>query len=154
MLLIDGNNVIGQRVGWHRDKAGARRRLLTELARAGKAGSGRYAVVFDGAPDPGFPDGSRFEGVKVYYARSGSDADHRILELIEGMRDRQGLIVVTSDRGLTAKVRVSGIKVMKSGVFRRQLEDWLADHASTEDQPDDRGLSEWMRYFGVSEEDD
>jgi chloramphenicol 3-O-phosphotransferase len=31
--LIDGNNVMAQRVGWHRDKPGARRRLLEELAR-------------------------------------------------------------------------------------------------------------------------
>ena len=31
--LVDGNNVMAQRVGWHRDKAGARRRLLGELAR-------------------------------------------------------------------------------------------------------------------------
>src|SRR5262245_56697636 len=154
MHLIDGNNVIGQRVGWHRDKAGARRRLLKELAAAGKARRSRFTVVFDGAPDSGFPDGSRFQGVTVYYSRSGSDADQRILEWIEGQRDRRGLIVVTSDRGLTSKVRVAGVKVMKSGAFRRQLERWLADHASTEDEPDDRGLSGWMRYFGVSEEDD
>src|ERR687885_205416 len=31
--LVDGNNVMAQRVGWHRDKPGARRRLLGELAR-------------------------------------------------------------------------------------------------------------------------
>jgi predicted RNA-binding protein with PIN domain len=154
MHLIDGNNVIGQRVGWHRDKAGARHRLLTELAHAARARPGSFAVVFDGAPDPGFPDGSRFQGVKVYYARSGSDADHRILELVEAERDRRGLIVVTSDRGLTAKVRVSGVRVLRSGEFRRQLAEWLLDHEGREDDPGDPGFSEWMRYFGASEEED
>ena len=31
--MVDGNNVMGQRVGWHRDRAGARRRLAGELER-------------------------------------------------------------------------------------------------------------------------
>ena len=48
--LVDGNNVMAQRVGWHRDKAGARRGLLDELARFAAAKRARVTVVFDGAP--------------------------------------------------------------------------------------------------------
>ena len=73
--LVDGNNVMGQRVGWHRDKPGARRRLLTQLARFARAAGVTVEAVFDGAPEDFFPDGSHFMGVRVYYAARGSDAD-------------------------------------------------------------------------------
>ena len=31
--LVDGNNVMAQTVGWHRDRAAARKRLIRDLAR-------------------------------------------------------------------------------------------------------------------------
>ena len=49
--LVDGNNVMGQRVGWHRDRAGARRRLVDELQRFARRSGDRIEVVFDGVPD-------------------------------------------------------------------------------------------------------
>ena len=93
--LVDGNNVMGQRVGWHRDKAGARRRLLTELARLARAAGVTIEVVFDGAPEEHFPDGSKFMGVGVFYAERGSNADERIKSLVEASRERRTLKVVT-----------------------------------------------------------
>ena len=98
--LVDGNNVMAQRVGWHRDKAGARRRLLEELARFARAAGVTVEVVFDGAPDDFFPDGSDFMGVRVFYAERGRDADARIKQLVEASRERRTLKVVTSDRAL------------------------------------------------------
>jgi len=53
-----------------------------------------------------FPDGSSFRGVKVFYARPGSDADTRIVEMAEAERNKKNLIVVTSDRKLADRVRV------------------------------------------------
>ena len=49
--LIDGNNVMGQRVGWHRDRVRARRELLEDVARFARAKRVSVSVVFDGAPD-------------------------------------------------------------------------------------------------------
>src|SRR2546423_13843187 len=72
--LIDGNNVMGQRVGWHRDKAGARRRLLGELARFARVSGVTVEAVFDGAPDEFFPGGSEFLGGGVFFAARGSNA--------------------------------------------------------------------------------
>src|SRR5437764_3790984 len=120
--LIDGNNVMAQRVGWHRDKAGARRRLLEEVARFARAAGVTAEVVFDGAPDEFFPDGSHFMGVRVFYAERGSDADTRIKELVEASRERRTLKVVTSDRALADYVRRCGVEVIRSGVFRRRLD--------------------------------
>jgi predicted RNA-binding protein with PIN domain len=156
MYLIDGNNVIGQRVGWHRDKPGSRRRLLEELARFLRLKKNRVAVVFDGAPDKSFPDGSSYCGVKIFYARPKSNADSRIIEMVEAERNKKSLVVVTSDRKLTSRVRASGARVMRSGEFRRMLDE-IAENATDQeaDTPKikDDEMSEWLRYFGVEESD-
>ncbi|MBD0325828.1 MAG: NYN domain-containing protein, partial [Pyrinomonadaceae bacterium] len=60
--LVDGNNVMAQRVGWHRDKRAARRRLLDELAQFAQAKGASVAVVFDGAPEQHFADGASYRG--------------------------------------------------------------------------------------------
>ena len=156
--LVDGNNVMGQRVGWHRDKPGARRRLLFELSRFARAAGVALEVVFDGAPDESFPDGSELSGVRVFYAARGSDADARIKQLVEASRERRTLKVVTSDRALADYVRRCGASVVSSGEFRRRLDE-AARGAGTApaERPDTvrpSELGDWMYYFGVAPEDD
>lgn len=155
--LVDGNNVMAQRVGWHRDKPGARRRLLSELARFARASGVSVEVVFDGAPDEFFPDGSSFMAVRVFYAERGRDADARIKQLVESSRERRTLKVVTSDRALADYVRRCGVEVIRSGEFRRRLD---AEASVVEAEPESRGgvkgseMDEWMRYFGVAPDDE
>src|SRR5688572_22800992 len=48
MYLVDGNNVMAQRVGWHRNKRAAAERLVRELARLAGAEGRRVVVVYDG----------------------------------------------------------------------------------------------------------
>lgn len=163
MYLVDGNNVIGQRVGWHRDKEGARRRLLEEMAQMARIRKIRISVVFDGHPDRSFPDGSSYRGVKILYARPGSDADTRLVELVEGSRERRNLTVVTSDRQLTARIRINGVRVVRSGEFRRWVDETIetsarAGHAGEADSmkmgtPNEEEVDNWFRYFGVDPED-
>jgi predicted RNA-binding protein with PIN domain len=162
MYLIDGNNVIGQRVGWHRDKPGSRRRLMQELARLARVKKIRVTVVFDGAPDPQFPDGSSCRGVKIFYSRRGSDADMRIVEMVESERNKKNLVVVTSDGKLASLVRANGVRVIRSGEFRQMLDDVInAAHDEETERADEmfcekeNEVDDWMRYFGVnkSEED-
>ena len=151
--LVDGNNVMGQRVGWHRDRAGARRRLLADLARLRREAGVSIEVVFDGAPDEHFPDGSYFMGVRVYYAARGSDADARIKQLVEASRERRTLKVVTSDRALADYVRRCGAQVVRSGEFRRRL-DAAPEGEPPEPRVKESELGDWMYYFGVAPEDD
>jgi predicted RNA-binding protein with PIN domain len=153
--LVDGNNVMGQRVGWHRDKAGARRRLLEDLARLARAEGLSVGVVFDGAPDDFFPDGSSFMGVRVFYAARGSDADTRIKQMVESSRERRTLKVVTSDRALADYVRRCGAQVVRAGDFRRRLDAPPEDgNAPARGPVKESELDEWMYYFGVAPEDD
>src|SRR4051794_16716467 len=132
--LVDGNNVMAQRVGWHRDKAGARQHLLDDLARFARAEGVPVEVVFDGAPDERVPDGSTYRGVRVHYAAPGSDADTRIKQLVDRWPEPHSLVVVTSDRALADFVRRRGVRVIRSGELRRRL-DALAAAEAAERQP-------------------
>jgi len=160
--LVDGNNVMAQRVGWHRDKSGARRRLMTELSGFARASGVTVEVVFDGAPDEFFPDGSYFMGVRVFYAERGSDADSRIKDLVEASRERRTLKVVTSDRALAGYVRRCGVEVIRSGEFRKRLDASAQSKSAAKDETERVAregvkaseMDEWMYYFGVAPEDD
>lgn len=158
--LVDGNNVMAQRVGWHRDKPGARRALLDTLARFAALKGVRVTVVFDGAPEQHFADGSSYRGVRVFYAERGSNADERIKGLVEAASERRTLLVVTSDRALSDYVRRCGAQVLRAGEFRRRTEETLAEAVETTEALEARRgvdaeeMGGWMRYFGVAAEDD
>lgn len=158
--LVDGNNVMAQRVGWHRDKPGARRGLLDELAEFARIKRVRVSVVFDGAPEQHFADGSSYRGVKVFYAERGSDADERIKQMVEAARERQTLLVVTSDRALAAYVRRCGAQVIRSGEFRQRMEESATEANASPSAQNERGgvrqeeMPGWMRYFGVDDDDE
>ncbi len=155
--LVDGNNVMAQRVGWHRDKPGARRALLDELSSFAQARKVTVAVVFDGAPEQHFADGAGYKGIRVFYAERGSDADERIKRMVEAARERRTLFVITSDRALAAYVRRCGAQVIRSGEFRQRMQEALAEKSAQEEDGANvaqEDVNKWMRYFGVGEEDD
>lgn len=129
---------------------------MHDLARLARTKKLRLNVVFDGAPDPQFPDGSSYRGVRIYYSRPGSDADTRIIEMVEAERNKKSLVVVTSDRKLTSRVRACGARVMRSGGFRKMLDE--VNKNSPDQEPNtldlkDNEMNEWLRYFGVEESD-
>lgn len=155
-FIVDGNNVMGQTPGWHRDKSKSRRALLQKLAAFVQLKKARVTVVFDGVADNVAPEGSTFHGVKVLYAGPGSDADTRIQHLVETSTDPRGLTVVTSDRHLAFLVRSRGATVLRSGEFRTQIEHLLGSLPVAEDgeQFEVGDVNGWLRYFGSLPEDD
>ena len=154
--IVDGNNVMAQTPGWHRDKSKARRLLLEQLAAFARIKKARITAVFDGGPDPMMPDGVGFRGVKVLYAERGSDADARIERLVESAQNPRGLTVITSDRHLAFTVRARGVKVVRSGEFRKQMQEAFQAAPSPEDgeQYQINDVNGWLRYFGALPEDD
>jgi predicted RNA-binding protein with PIN domain len=153
--IVDGNNVMGQTPGWHRDKAKSRLELLKRLAAFARLRSARLTVVFDGAPDREFPEASAFKGVKILYAKRGSNADDRIVELVESSRDPRGITVVTSDRQLAFRVRPRGASVVRSGEFRKRMDAALATPELPPQgvEPETQDLEGWLRYFGADPDD-
>jgi predicted RNA-binding protein with PIN domain len=154
--IVDGNNVMGQTPGWHRDKAKARRNLIHQLAAFARARKARVTVVFDGSPDQEFPEASAFRGVKIFYAEKGSDADTRILKLVESLKDQRGFTIITSDRSLAFQVRACGAQVMRSGEFRKQMEAVLqtVEQAEEGEEVTVDDLDSWLNYFGAAPEDE
>ena len=153
--VIDGNNVIGQTPGWHRDKRAARFKLLEQLAQFQRLKRAAITVVFDGAPESNFPDGSSYKGVRIYYSERGSDADSRIKKIVESHKSPRSLTVVTSDNRLMSYVRACSAKVIRSGEFRQEMETALANAPSEDahNQPDKDDIDGWIRYFGVESDD-
>ena len=129
---------------------------MDELARFAIARRVSVAVVFDGAPEKHFADGASYKGIRLFYSERGSNADERIKQLVEQSRERRTLLVVTSDRALADYVRRCGAQVVRSGEFRKKLEEAAADNSPQDmDEPSVKGeLKEWMRYFGVEAEDE
>src|SRR5215831_8013842 len=153
--IVDGNNVMGQTPGWHRDKPRARLELLKRVAAFARLRGARVTIVFDGAPGHELPEGSAFKGVRILYAHRGSNADDRIVELLESSTDPRGITVVTSDRQLGVRVRQRGANVLRSGAFRNQMESIADSHepSAAEAEPDAADLEGWLRYFGAEPDD-
>ena len=123
MLVVDAANVVGSRpTGWWRDRAGAARRLVAELAAFAARTGDEVMIVFDGRPVPGMADGTS-EGVQVSYAtRAGRNAgDDRIVEQITRDDDPSSLTVITSDRDLAQRARALGAHVEGASALTREL---------------------------------
>lgn len=147
------------RVGWHKDKTQARRMLMDELANFAQARQVVVTVVFDGAPEEHFRDGARYRGITVCYARTGSDADTRIKEIIEAQpRTRRTWRVVTSDRALGDYVRRCGAQLVRCQQFRRIIAetDKPTTRPTVKEKPprlSQDELARELRYFGCTLDD-
>lgn len=109
VLVIDAANVIGSRpTGWWRDRPGATR-LFTERVRASVT-AGRLdepvTIVLEGRARAGAAEGEA-GGVTVVHAPG--EGDDTIAAVAEANR---GVVVVTADRGLAARVRAAGAEVV------------------------------------------
>jgi YacP-like NYN domain len=124
-LVVDAMNVIGSRPdGWWRDRPGAVRGLVEALGRLASETHHPVTVVVDGRPLVDLPEGD-LDGVAVAYARrAGRDAaDDRIVELLGSLPGLDGVVVVTSDRGLAERARSLGAGVVGAGTLRRALDE-------------------------------
>lgn len=124
-LLIDGHNLIGHSpdlsLSDPNDEDKLIARLKVYIARTGR----QITVVFDPGPNshPASFDYGRFrEGrLEVIYAQAWRKADDVIREIVGEVKDRRGLIVVTSDGALANFTRQCGVRVRSSAEFEREL---------------------------------
>ena len=123
-IVVDGMNVIGARPDrWWRDRPGARRRLVAQLASSLVARGDDVIVVFDGRPDAGEVETAAAAGVTALFAAGGPDAaDHAIVALLESVEHPDALTVVTSDAALARAARRAGASVEGASGFRARLE--------------------------------
>jgi predicted RNA-binding protein with PIN domain len=132
-FLVDASNLLGvMRVDRTSDES--KRRLVSLLASFARAKKTRVTCVFDGPEPASF---ARYLG-PVTVAFSGSrPADDLIAERAAQGR---GWSVVTSDRGLAARVQRRQVEIVAPVTFIREME---AAAASDDSQPAD----DWAAYF-------
>jgi predicted RNA-binding protein with PIN domain len=121
LVVVDGNNVMGSRPdGWWKDRAGATRRLVAQLADWAARSGEHVLVVFDGSPPA---DLDAPAGVDVRYARRrGRDAaDDDIAAFVAEHAEPERLLVVTSDGELARRVRAHGAEVVGARGLLDQL---------------------------------
>ncbi len=128
-----------------------RKDLLEKLVMFSKLKGNKVQVVFDGAEEQFFPDGSSYKGVKIFYAAKGADADTRIKEMVEHSEDRKGLIVVTNDNALSNYCRLCGVKTIRTAKF---LTLFMSRKQELE-KPSVKSheIKDWLRYFGVDKDE-
>ncbi len=136
-------------------KRRSRRELLALLADYAAAKRARLQVVFDGAPEAHYPEGSAHRGVKISYSRAGSNADARIKEMIVAARNPRELIVITSDRALAGQARAAGARHIGAAQFLNQIDELLQARAQQPEKPVEKGeLNDWLRYFGCAHDEE
>ncbi len=146
--LVDGNNVMAHIPGWYRDYGKARKRLIFDLVGFVAIHRTKLTVVFDGGSDSDFPDNMLFKGVRIRYARYGSDADERIKELLSGASFKRDIVVVTSDSALRIFASKKGTRVIPSGAFYSRLTSRQSDYDSKPDPDNEKvDVEDWEKFF-------
>lgn len=121
--VVDGNNVMGAGAdGWWNDPVGASVRLTEAVAGWARGHDDPVVLVFDGRPEPRLSGLAGGNLVVDFARRAGRDAaDDRIVEVVEETYGGDPeLVVVTSDRGLAARLP-PGVDVEGAGRFRARL---------------------------------
>jgi uncharacterized protein YaiI (UPF0178 family) len=130
--LIDGSNVLGaMRVDRHGDEG--KRGLVRLLAGFARANKTRVTCVFDGPEPASF---ARHLGAVSVVFGAGRSADDVIAERASQGR---GWSVVTSDRGLAARVQRRQVEVVAPATFIRQMEAAASSESEVVD--------DWDAYF-------
>lgn len=140
MILVDAHNLLHQdpRLGplVRRDAEAARRELERLL------GAREDVVLFyDGGPG-GVADARRRGGVRIDYSGAG-EADDRLLAWLRANHGRH--VVVSDDRGLTARARALGASIAPTRGFLAHAAPVVGTE-KPEATPDE--VAFWLKVFG------
>ena len=130
--LIDGSNVLGaMRADRHSDDA--KRGLVRLLAGFARAKRTRVTCIFDGPEPASFA--RHLGSVSVVFSGPRS-ADELIVERAASGR---GWSVVTSDRGLAARIQRRQVEIVAPAAFIREMESAASESGG--------GDEDWSAYF-------
>ena len=113
-------NVIGSRPDrWWRDRKAAMRGLVAALAGHARETGDEVTVVLDSQPF----DAGPADAVTIRFAPGGRNAgDDEIVRIVEHDPSPATLVVVTSDKELSARVATHGARAIGAGEFRARLD--------------------------------
>ncbi|WP_406236855.1 hypothetical protein [Nocardia sp. NBC_01009] len=112
LIVVDAANVVGSRPdGWWRDRAGAARRLLTQLTSLKEhlEQPTDVVVVLEGAAKSAVAEQTAPDDLRVVSADgSGDDAIVGVVAAAAAQDNGRSITVVTADRGLRDRVEPLG----------------------------------------------
>jgi hypothetical protein len=139
--VVDGNNLLGLLSGKPRPSEEERRRLLRRISERLRGMRASMLVVFDGPSETGRPE-SALGSLTIRYSGRRS-ADDVIVEVAARSGAPADQLVVTDDRGLAARARDAGAKVLPAGSFLELISRPPAP--GTKPEPVD--VDEWVDFF-------
>ncbi|WP_280300028.1 NYN domain-containing protein [Nocardia neocaledoniensis] len=122
LIVVDAANVVGSRAdGWWKDRAGAARRLLAELADLATRlpDSTALAVVLEGAAKRAV-DGTEPTASRMTVVLADHAGDDTIVEVVAASTTEH-ITVVTADRELRSRVEAHGAATVGPTWLRDQL---------------------------------
>jgi hypothetical protein len=95
--------------------------------------------------------------VRTIFARSPSDADSRLIDMLGACSNPAGYTLVSADRAITAVAATHGIKVVPPAEFRTMLNTPAPSRrrhhqARPEPKQPRAAVDEWLQIFGAEEE--
>ena len=153
-IVIDGYNLIRQSRNFseldRQDLQTGREALVKSLAAYKKIKSYAITVVFDGTTAPvGMSRRDVQLGIKLYYSAPGETADTVIKRM--ATREKEGMLVVTSDNDVARYCQSKGAAVVGSAEFEdRLLMAQYMDLKGIDDQDEDSGWQPTTRKKGPS----
>lgn len=138
-LLIDGHNLIGQMPDLSLSDPDDENQLIAQLRELASKTHKHITVVFDPNPSDNAPQigyGKSSHGLlTIIFASPGRKADDVIRHMVSDTRDKQGLLVVTSDAAVADFSHRCGIRVQKSAEFNRWMKAQLSGKPTFEAKP-------------------
>jgi hypothetical protein len=153
--LIDGHNLIGHMPGLRLDDPHDEEKLLEYLCRYRARTSHHLTVVFDAGHTYQPATTRRRNGITVQFAPHGQKADQLIIRRLGNVKNRQAVIVVTSDRAIQQAALNRKVRFMAAAEFSRQLLSSLhqtpIDEESHHHPPiPAHEIEEWLEIFNQS----
>lgn len=152
-LLIDGHNLIGKMLDVKLSDPDDEDKLIARMKKYVARTKKRATLVFDPPKHSEWFAWSddRYEqpNLEIIFATMGRKADDVIRDRIVQTKDKQGLIVVTSDGAVANFARQCGVKnVRASESFAEELRETLKPPAPSEKPGITKAdLEEWQKIF-------
>ncbi|MBN2206464.1 MAG: NYN domain-containing protein [Candidatus Aminicenantes bacterium] len=127
--IVDGSNVLGRAGRSVRDPA-EKMDLARRLSLFQRQTRARVILVFDGPADAALetpPPSPGLRTLSILFPPDGCPADDLIRDILDGRRDNRDVVLVTSDRELSAYGRRRGARVSACAAFARELRGVLRD---------------------------
>ncbi|MFE9784853.1 NYN domain-containing protein [Nocardia salmonicida] len=123
LIVVDAANVIGSRPnGWWKDRAGAARRLLSDLAdlTTRLPETTEVTVVLEGAAKAA-ADGAEPSAPRMTVVLAEHSGDDKIVDVVAEADFHEQITVVTADRELRTRVAAHGAESVGPGWLWSQL---------------------------------